>query len=124
MATSDKTKEFTKKQDDIIINKEGAKRQHESGKLTAEERLALLLDDNSFTEIDEFVELRSHDYGLQEKKKPRDGVITGYGTVNKKPVCIYAQDFTFMGGSMGEAHNKKNQGEIPRPQYCGRRVHE
>ncbi|HZX44132.1 MAG TPA: carboxyl transferase domain-containing protein [Candidatus Nanoarchaeia archaeon] len=107
MATSDKTKEFTKKQDDIIINKEGAKRQHESGKLTAEERLALLLDDNSFTEIDEFVELRSHDYGLQEKKKPRDGVITGYGTVNKKPVCIYAQDFTFMGGSMGEMHNKK-----------------
>ena len=53
------------------------------------------------------MELTSTNYDLQQKKKPGDGVITGYGKINSKPVCIYAQDFTFMGGSMGEVHNKK-----------------
>ncbi|MBU0627956.1 MAG: methylmalonyl-CoA carboxyltransferase [Nanoarchaeota archaeon] len=100
-------KEFNKKKEEIELDKELVKKQHEKGKLTAEERLALLLDEGSFTEIDEFVELKSHDFELQKKKKARDGVIIGYGKVNKRPVCVYAQDFTFMGGSMGEMHNRK-----------------
>ena len=87
--------------------KEAIKKQHQKGKLTAKERIDLLLDKNTFTELNELVELTSHDFDLQEKKQPGDGVITGYGKINGKPVCIFSQDFTFMGGSMGEMHNKK-----------------
>ena len=83
------------------------KKQHDKGKLTAEERIDKLLDQGSFIELNEFSELESTDFGLDEKKKPRDGVITGYGTINQRQVFVYAQDFTFMGGSMGAAHNKK-----------------
>jgi len=86
-------------------DKELIKKQHKKGKLTAKERLDILLDD--FTEIGAFAKLQSHDFNLQSKKKSRDGVITGYGSVNNKPVYIYSQDFTFMGGSMGEMHNNK-----------------
>ena len=87
--------------------KEAVKTQHSKGKLTAKERIDLLLDKGTFTELDELVELDSVNYGLQEKKQPGDGVITGYGKINGKPACIFAQDFTFMGGSMGEMHNIK-----------------
>ena len=80
-------------------------RQSCKGKLTAMERIQMLLDKNSFIELYGFVE--SHDKELERKKRPRDGVITGIGTINKRHVCVYAQDFTFMGGSMGEMHNKK-----------------
>lgn len=99
-------KEFKKKKDSLI-DKEAIKRQHKKGKLTAMERLELLLDKNSFVEIGTFVELRSNDNELQKKAKSRDGVITGSGTINKRPVYVYAQDFTFMGGSMGERHTRK-----------------
>lgn len=102
-----KIKDFNKKKEEAAIDKNLSKKQHEKGKLTAEERIKLLLDEGSFTEIDEFVELKSHDFDLQDKKMARDGIITGYGTVNKRPICVYVQDFTFMGGSMGEMHNKK-----------------
>jgi len=88
-------------------DKEAIKKQHSKGKLTAKERIDLLLDKDSFTELSKLVELTSHNYDLQQKKKEGDGVITGYGRINGKPVCIFAQDFTFMGGSMGESHNKK-----------------
>ena len=88
-------------------DKETVKSQHSKGKLTARERLDLLLDKGTFTELDEQAELTSTNYNLQEKKKPGDGVIIGYGKVNNKPVCVFAQDFSFMGGSMGEVHNKK-----------------
>ncbi|MBW2974642.1 methylmalonyl-CoA carboxyltransferase [Candidatus Woesearchaeota archaeon] len=107
MAGNGKIKEFNEKKRELAPNKELVKKQHEKGKLTASERLGLLLDEGSFTEIDEFVELKSHDFNLQDKKRAGDGVIVGYGTVNKRPVCVYAQDFTFMGGSMGEMHNRK-----------------
>ncbi|MCH8003505.1 MAG: acyl-CoA carboxylase subunit beta [Nanoarchaeota archaeon] len=89
------------------LDKEAIKKQHAKGKLTARERIDLLLDKGSFIEINENVELRSTNYNLQEKKKEGDGIITGYGKINSRPVCIYAQDFTFMGGSMGEMHNMK-----------------
>lgn len=88
-------------------DKEAIKTQHDKGKLTAIERIGLLLDKNSFTEINAGMELTSHNFGLQEKKKPGDGIITGYGRINNRQVCVYAQDFIFMGGSMGEVHNKK-----------------
>jgi methylmalonyl-CoA decarboxylase subunit alpha len=89
------------------MDKEAVKKQHQKGKLTAKERINLLIDKGTFTELDEHVELTSTNYDLQEKKQPGDGVITGHGNVNGKPVCVFAQDFTFMGGSMGEMHNLK-----------------
>jgi len=88
-------------------DKDAVKTQHAKGKLTASERIDLLIDKGTFTELSELVELKSHNYNLQEKKKAGDGVITGYGKVNGKPACVFAQDFTFMGGSMGEMHNLK-----------------
>ena len=81
-------------------DKELAKMQHDKGKLTARERIDLLLDKGTFTELDELIELTSHNYDLQQKKKPGDGVIIGYGKINGRQVCTFAQDFTFMGGSM------------------------
>ncbi|MBW2988926.1 acyl-CoA carboxylase subunit beta [Candidatus Woesearchaeota archaeon] len=107
MKLNEKIRDFNKKKNGLPIDKELVKKQHEKGKLTAQERLSLLLDEGTFTEIGEFIELKSHDFNLQEKKKAGDGVIAGYGQVNGRPVCVYAQDFTFMGGSMGEMHNKK-----------------
>src|SRR3989344_5146201 len=100
-------KEFAELKKSLENSKEGTKLQHDKGKLTASERLNLLLDKGSFTEVQAFAELGSRNYDLQEKKKPRDGAITGYGTINGKPAYVYAQDFTFMGGSMGEMHNRK-----------------
>lgn len=107
MTSRDKTKEFIKIKEGLAFAKEDVKRQHEKGKLTAEERINLLMDEGSFTEIAEFVELKSSNFNLQDKKKARDGIIIGYGTINKRQACVYAQDFSFMGGSMGEMHNNK-----------------
>src|SRR6266566_3250999 len=81
--------------------------QHAKGKLTARERLELLLDPDSFEEWDMFVEHRSHDFGMAEQKVPGDGVVTGYGTVNGKLVFVFSQDFTVFGGSLSEAHAEK-----------------
>src|SRR3989338_5613813 len=88
-------------------NKEAVKTQHSKGKLTAKERIDLLLDKGTFTELGQLAELSSTKYELQEKKQPGDGVITGYGKISGKQRCIFAQDFTFIGGSMGEMHNQK-----------------
>src|SRR5438094_390851 len=80
---------------------------HRRGKLTARERLELLLDPDSFEEWDMFVEHRSHDFGIDEHKIPGDGVVTGYGTVNGRLVFVFSQDFTVFGGSLSEAHAEK-----------------
>ncbi|NLH97268.1 MAG: methylmalonyl-CoA carboxyltransferase [Clostridiaceae bacterium] len=82
-------------------------KQHESGKLTARERLEKLLDENSFVEVDAFVETRAIDFDMQKKKIPGDGVVTGYGTIDGRPVFVASQDFTVIGGSLGEAHARK-----------------
>ncbi|MBI2101952.1 acyl-CoA carboxylase subunit beta [Candidatus Woesearchaeota archaeon] len=100
----EKVREFLERSK-ALDDKHAAEVQHKKGKLTARERLKYLLDTGSFAELDAFAELQSKD--LEARKKSRDGVITGYGTVSKKPVYVYAQDFSFMGGSMGEMHNKK-----------------
>ena len=81
--------------------------QHGKGKLTARERLELLLDPGSFEEWDMFVEHRSSDFGMENQKIPGDGVVTGYGTVNGRLVFCFSQDFTVFGGSLSEAHAEK-----------------
>ena len=81
--------------------------QHDKGKLTARERLALLLDKGSFEEIGKFVEHRSHAFGLEKQRFLGDGVVTGYGTIQGRLVYVYSQDFTVFGGSLSEAHAEK-----------------
>jgi propionyl-CoA carboxylase beta chain len=81
--------------------------QHAKGKLTARERIEILLDPDSFEEWDMFVEHRSTDFGMGDKTIPGDGVVTGYGTVNGRVVFVYSQDFTVFGGSLSEAHAEK-----------------
>ncbi len=81
--------------------------QHSKGKLTARERIEVLLDPNSFEEYGLYVEHRCIDFNMDDKKHPGDGVVTGHGTINGRLVFVYAQDFTVMGGSLGEAHAKK-----------------
>ena len=84
--------------------------QHEKGKLTARERLELLLDNGSFEEFDMFVEHRCSDFGMENNKVPGDGVVTGHGTVNGRLVFVFSQDFTVSGGSLSEAHGAGHEG--------------
>jgi propionyl-CoA carboxylase beta chain len=81
--------------------------QHKKGKLTARERLDLLLDPGSFVELDRFVTHRSTDFGLADNKPLGDGVVTGYGRIDGRQVYVFAQDFTVFGGSLAEAHAEK-----------------
>ncbi|MGY9054478.1 MAG: acyl-CoA carboxylase subunit beta [Alphaproteobacteria bacterium] len=81
--------------------------QHAKGKLTARERLDILLDEGSFEEYDMFVEHRSSDFGMADQRIPGDGVVTGHGTINGRLVFVYSQDFTVFGGSLSEAHAEK-----------------
>ncbi len=81
--------------------------QHAKGKLTARERLEVLLDEGSFEEFDMFVTHRSVEFGMDKQKVPGDGVVTGWGTINGRMVCVFSQDFTVLGGSLSETHAKK-----------------
>ena len=81
--------------------------QHAKGKLTARERLEVLLDPGSFEEYDAFVEHRATEFGMESSKIPGDGVITGHGTINGRPLFVFSQDFTVFGGSLSEAHAEK-----------------
>jgi propionyl-CoA carboxylase beta chain len=82
-------------------------RQHAAGKMTARERLEALLDEGSFTEFDEFARHRSTNFGMEEKRPFGDGVVTGYGTVDGRPVAVFSQDVTVFGGSLGEVYGEK-----------------
>jgi acetyl-CoA carboxylase carboxyltransferase component len=82
-------------------------KQHKSGKLTARERIDLLMDPGSFIELDAFVKHRCTEFAMESMEAPAEGVITGYGTVDGRLVYVYAQDFTVVGGSLGEMHAKK-----------------
>ncbi|MEX2364014.1 MAG: carboxyl transferase domain-containing protein, partial [Balneolaceae bacterium] len=82
-------------------------KQHEKGKLTARERLDLLLDKGSFEEIDKFVTHRSTAFGLEDQQFLGDGVITGHGKIHGRPVYVFSQDFTVFGGSLSETHAEK-----------------
>src|SRR5213595_1075398 len=81
--------------------------QHRKGKLTARERLELLLDEGTFEEWDMFVEHRCHDFGMDKQKVPGDGVVTGYGMINGRLAFVFSQDFTVFGGALSEAHAEK-----------------
>src|SRR4028119_2355062 len=88
----------------------GAKRieaQHARGKLTARERIELLLDHGSFEEFDMFVQHRATDFGMDKAKIPGDGVVTGWGTINGRTVFVFSKDFTVFGGSLSETHAQK-----------------
>ncbi len=85
----------------------GVEKQHARGKKTARERIEQLLDEGSFTELDELARHRSTNFGQQGNRPYGDGVVTGYGTVDGRPICVFAQDFTVFGGSLGEVFGEK-----------------
>ncbi len=105
----EKTIELQKRMRDALKGggNKAIEKQKGSGKLTARERIVALLDKSSFHEYDLFVSHAAKDFGMDKKELPGDGVITGTGTINGHPVCIYAQDFTVAGGSLGFMHAKK-----------------
>lgn len=82
-------------------------RQRAEGKLTARERIAVLLDKDSFEEIDKFVQHRSRDFGIENQLYPGDGVVGGYGRIDGRLMYVFAQDFTVFGGSLSETNAKK-----------------
>ena len=87
--------------------RERVERHHQSGKLTARERIDLLLDPGSFTELDAFVAHQCHDFDMDQQRIPGDGVVIGYGMIDGRQVYVFAQDFTVFGGSLGAAHAAK-----------------
>src|ERR1700712_3499566 len=82
-------------------------KQHDKGKKTARERIAVLLDEGSFIELDEFARHRSTNFGMDKNRPFGDGVVTGYGTVDGRPVCVFSQDVTVFGGALGEVYGEK-----------------
>ena len=109
MSVNNKTKEL-KSRMQVVLQGGGEKaieKQKATGKLTARERIVQLLDEGSFHEYDLFIQHAGRDFGMEKKELPGDGVVTGTGTISGYPVCIYAQDFTVAGGSLGLMHAKK-----------------
>ena len=104
-----KIEELLKKKEEAKLGggKDRIKSQHDKGKLTARERIELLVDEGSFEELDMFVEHRSTDFGLQNQKYSGDGVVTGTAKIDGRPVALYSQDFTVFGGSLSETHAEK-----------------
>ena len=94
-----------------IINLGGGdariEKQHDKGKMTARERIDMLLDEDTFVEINPFISHRTVDFGMEKLEGPGDGVVTGFGKINGRNVYLFAQDFTVFGGALGEMHAKK-----------------
>src|SRR5580698_2576651 len=86
---------------------ERREREHKAGKLSARERVELLLDEGSFEELDKFVRHRSDDFGMEEQRPAGDGFLTGYGRIDGRLVYVFAQDFTVFGGSLSESNAQK-----------------
>jgi methylmalonyl-CoA decarboxylase subunit alpha len=109
MSTIDKISYLTAKKSEIELGggQKKIEAQHSKNKKTARERLSILFDEDSFVEIDAFVETRSIEFDMQSKKVSGDGVVTGYGTLDGRLVFVSSQDFTVIGGSLGEMHAKK-----------------
>jgi len=109
-ASIDELMKGLKEREDKVKAGGGEKRiksQHDKGKLTARERINLLLDADSFVELDLLVEHRCSNFGMEKIEAPGEGVVTGYGTINGRLTYVFAQDFTVIGGSLGEMHAKK-----------------
>src|SRR5256714_10940453 len=109
MSIQDKLEELQRKRSESEQGgcAERVQAQHEKGKMTARERLDVLLDPGSFVELDRFVTHRATDFGLAEQKVLGDGVVTGWGRVEGRLVYVFSQDFTVFGGSLSEAHAEK-----------------
>lgn len=109
MPTDKKVEELKKRREEVQLGggEKAIQKQVAMGKLTARERIIKLLDEGSFNEYDMFVEHEARDFGMDQKILHGDGVITGTGTLGGRPVCIYAQDFTVAGGSLGFMHARK-----------------
>jgi len=109
MNKNEKIEALQKKRHEVMLGggEKAIQKQKDSGKLTARERIELLLDDGSFSEYDLFAQHEAKDFGMMEKVLNGDGVIIGTGTIDNRPVCVFAQDFTVVGGSLGYMHAKK-----------------
>jgi propionyl-CoA carboxylase beta chain len=106
--TAGKIADLERRRDEAIHGSERAvQSQHARGKLTARERIDKLLDPGSFTELDELARHRATDFGIAANRPYGDGVVTGFGTIDGRPVCVYSQDFTVFGGSLGEVYGEK-----------------
>jgi propionyl-CoA carboxylase beta chain len=107
--TAGKLAELRRRYDEAVHagSARAVERQHAKGKKTARERIELLLDEDSFVELDEFARHRSTTFGMDANRPFGDGVITGYGTVDGRPVCVFSQDVTVFGGSLGEVYGEK-----------------
>ena len=86
---------------------EAVEKQHAKGKMTARERVMMLLDEGTFSEFDEFSRHRSHVFGMEKKRPYTDGVITGVGAIHGRPVCVFSQDVTIFGGALGQVYGEK-----------------
>ncbi|MFN2641204.1 MAG: acyl-CoA carboxylase subunit beta [Actinomycetota bacterium] len=108
-SVEEKIEEFNKRRDAALHagSKEAVERQHERGKLTARERIDILLDPGSFTELDSMARHRAHGFGLELSRPYGDGVVTGWGTIEGRKVFVFSQDFTVFGGSLGEVFSDK-----------------
>lgn len=109
MGTVDKLNQLQSRRNAIALGggEEKIKKQHDAKKLTARERILALMDEGSFIEVDAFVKHRCNEFNMANTEAPGEGVVTGYGTVDGRLVYVYAQDFTVIGGSLGEMHAKK-----------------
>ena len=109
MAMQDKIKELLEMRAKARLGggEKRIEKQHAQGKMTARERLAMLLDEGSFEEIDMFVTHRCTNFGMDKDHPLTDGVVTGYGTIDGRMVYVFAQDFTVSGGSLSEMHAAK-----------------
>ncbi|MDZ4677226.1 MAG: acyl-CoA carboxylase subunit beta [Oligoflexia bacterium] len=109
MTTHERLQDLEARNDKAMLGggKERLQKHKESGRLSARERLEILLDPQSFVEFDRFVTHRCSDFGMKDKKIPGDGVITGYGRINGKLVYVYSQDFTVFGGSLSATNSRK-----------------
>ena len=108
-STAGKLAELTRRREESehAGSERAIEKQHSRGKMTARERIHMLLDEGSFTELDALARHRSHNFGLESNRPYGDGVVTGYGTIDGRPVCVFAQDFTVFGGSLGEVFGEK-----------------
>lgn len=108
LSTEEKIEELRERRERVLRGDPKAiQKQHERGKLTARERIEALLDPGSFVELDAFAVHRNSAFGMEQRKPPGDGVITGHGTIDGRPVCVFSQDFTVFGGSLGEVFAEK-----------------
>ncbi|MEU8333845.1 acyl-CoA carboxylase subunit beta [Micromonospora sp. NPDC048839] len=108
-STAERIAELANRRAELVAMAEtdAVRRQHEKGKMTARERIDALFDAGSFVELDAFARHRSRDFGMDRHRPLGDGVVTGYGTIDGRRVCVFAQDFTVFGGSLGEVYGEK-----------------